>query len=222
MNYNIDEIKKKLDSVDTVFFDLDGTLIDTEKLFLRFWKEGAKYCGYELSDVEALNMRSIWPEGGEEYLTKVSGGILDYKKVKIKRIEFMNEYLKTHPIEIKENAIELLTKLKKENKQIYIVSSRKTEETVEIMNQFHFAHLIDNVLSAKDVKRGKPFPDVYLKAASLVHKDPKDIVVFEDSPNGSLAANRAGCFTVFVEDLTEYTPDMTYIDGAINNFKVLL
>ena len=43
----------------TVFFDLDGVLLDTEPLYRRFWKEAANKCAYELSDEEALSLRSL-------------------------------------------------------------------------------------------------------------------------------------------------------------------
>jgi DNA helicase-2/ATP-dependent DNA helicase PcrA len=81
---------------------------------------------------------------------------------------------------------------------------------------------IDGVISAKDVKRGKPFPDVYLYACEITKTNPNDVVVFEDSPNGLMSSSAAGCFTVMVEDLTPFEKDMNYVDSAVSSLIELL
>ena len=81
-NFNVKELKDKLNKIDTIFFDLDGTIIDTEPLYFRFWKEASKLNGYELSDSEALGMRSRDSNNATNYLRDLSDGILIYQKVK--------------------------------------------------------------------------------------------------------------------------------------------
>lgn len=78
------------------------------------------------------------------------------------------------------------------------------------------------MISAKYVKRGKPYPDVYLSACLKVGISPKDVVVFEDSPNGLKSAKSAGCITVMMEDLTKYSGDLDFVDGAISCLEELL
>ncbi len=221
-NFNVKELKDKLNKIDTIFFDLDGTIIDTEPLYFRFWKEASKLNGYELSDSEALGMRSRDSNNATNYLKDLSDGILIYQKVKQDRIRLMNEYLKDHPIELKEGAIDFLNKLNKENKKLYIVTANAYEKANNILESLDLKKYFIDVISAKDVKRGKPFPDVYLKAAELINKEPKDVIVFEDSPNGLLSSYRAGCYTVMVEDMSEYTSEIDYVDAAIVSFKELL
>ena len=222
MEFNVDIIKRKIEEVDSIIFDLDGTLIDTEKLYLRFWCEASKYYGYELTKEQGLGLRSRERLSGKEYLTYVSGGILDYDLTRNKRIELMNEYLKDHDIEIKEGAVELLTYLKDKNKKLYIVSANTIEKSTNILTKLNLIQFFDGIISAKNSKRGKPFPDPFLDALILIKKKPEEVIVFEDSPNGLLSSSRAGCFTVMVEDLTPYTSDMSYVDGAISSLKSLL
>ena len=50
-----------------------------------------------------------------------------------------------------------------------------------------------------EVERPKPFPDIYLKAAALLGKQPQDCIVFEDSPPGAEAGIAAGMRVVGVE-----------------------
>ena len=222
MVLNINELKKKISTSEVLFFDLDGTLIDTEPLYFRFWREASKFYGYELSKDEALNMRSLDKNTAIEYLSKVSGGLLDYYKVKEKRVELMSEYLATHPIILKPGAIELLNKYRNECKRVYIVTANTVEKAERIISSLGFMNLIDGIISAKDVKRGKPYPDVYVYASEYVGINPKNIIVFEDSPNGLKSSFNAGCFTVMVEDLTPYTNDMDYVDAFVSNLTQLL
>ena len=115
---NIDELKNKIKETKCFFFDLDGTLIDTEKVYFKYWKIASKLYGYELSDEEALNVRSLDGRIGKAFIEEISGGILDYTSVRNKRIEMMNEYFLTHPIEVKPYAIEFLELLRRSNKKI--------------------------------------------------------------------------------------------------------
>lgn len=222
MSKNVELIKQKLNEADVIFFDLDGTLIDTEHLYFRFWKEACAFFGYEMSDEEALSMRSRDSQSGMEYLDKISKGKLDYYRVKEKRIELMSLFLKTHPIKMKDGARELLRKLRKENKKLYVVTANTVEKATRIITSLRLQIYFEKVISAKDVKRGKPFPDVYIEGAKSIGVNPKDIVVFEDSPNGLKSSYSAGCFTIMAEDLTPYTEDMDYVDGAVSSLEELL
>ena len=204
MSYNLDLIKEKIKNTKVLFFDLDGTLIDTEHLYFRFWKEACRYYGYEISDNDALSMRSREKKSAEEFLSKISDGLLDYETTRNKRIELMNKYLSTHPIQLKNGAIEILKLYKSQNKQIYIVTANTIEKHGAIR------------------KRGSPFPDVYLYACEITKTKPNEVVVFEDAPNGLMSSSAAGCYTVMVEDLTPFEKEMNYVDGAISSLIELL
>ena len=58
------------------------------------------------------------------------------------------------------------------------------------------------------VKRGKPFPDVYLSALERVHANKDEVIVFEDSPNGIRSAYNAGLKVIFIEDLSPYDEEI--------------
>ena len=218
MDYQINKIKEKLRQLDTVFFDLDGTLIDTEKIYYRFWGEASEYYGYQLNREERLAMRSRDSKITAEFF-KSKG--LDYQIVKAKRIELMDKYLFTHPIKLKKGVVPFLKSLKEQNKRLFIVSANTVEKSRNILKGLNIEEYFTDVFSSKDVKRGKPFPDVYLKASELASRDSKDVIVFEDSPNGLISAHEAGCFTIMVEDIDTFTKKEEYIDSAIVDFDSL-
>ena len=70
-------------------------------------------------------------------------------------------------------------------------------EKIGVRNQF------DKIVSAKQVKHGKPAPDVYLYACEQIGEEPSNCIAVEDSPNGIKAAYAAGCKPVMVPDLTQ-------------------
>ena len=220
--YNLEKLRNKINECSIIFFDLDGTLIDTEPLYFRFWKEACLFYGFVLKDEDALKFRSWEKESASEYLTKISNGKLDYSTVRKKRIELMNKYLLTHQIRLKSGAIDCLNYLYQKEKKIYIVTANEVNKAKNIIDSLGFLHLIEGIISAKDVKRGKPFPYVYLKACEMVNKKPNEVVVFEDSPNGLMSSNAAGCFTVMVEDLSAYQEDMDYVDAVLTSLDELI
>lgn len=222
MSYNIEKIRQKINECETIFFDLDGTLIDTEPLYFRFWKESALFYGYEMSDQEALDMRSRDKEASIEALRKISNGLLEYEAVKAKRIELMDAYLANHPIKIKSGVVEFLEKLQSENKKLYIVTANTVQKASNIIKSLNLDRYFIDIISAKDVKRGKPYPYVYLKACEIVKIKSSDVVVFEDSPNGLKSSHYAGCFTIMVEDMSPFSEEMDYVDGAIKSFEEIL
>ena len=219
---NLSEILEKINAVDVLFFDLDGTVIDTEHLYFRFWKEACAYYGFTMSDEQALAMRSRDRGSAKEFIERISGGKLDYVKTREKRTELMNEYFKTHKYEIKPGIIEFLYKSRVNGKKLYIVTANTVEKTERILEAISLTKCFDGIISARDAVRGKPFPFVYLEACQQVNKSPSEVVVFEDSPNGLMSSFSAGCFSVMIEDMTPYNDDLEYVDGVIESFEQLL
>nr|MCR5185436.1 HAD family phosphatase [Bacilli bacterium] len=156
------KLKERIANTDYLFFDLDGTLIDTEPLYQRFWKEASKYYGYELSDEEELTFRSLDAYLGAIKIKEYSHGLLDYDQVKEMRIALMKEYFSNHEIIVKKDAIKFLKTLKEAGKHIFIVTANKVEKANNILLQTKLMPYVEGVISAKDVKRGKPYPDVFL------------------------------------------------------------
>jgi len=74
----------------------------------------------------------------------------------------------------------------------------------------------DVVVDGHQVKRPKPFPDIYLRTASLLSIDPKNCIVFEDSPAGIAAARAAGTRVVGV---TSHSAQLPQVDLLIQNFS---
>ena len=86
--------------MDTIIFDMDGTLIDTEKYYRIFWPKALKVFGYNMTDEQALTMRSLGRPFAEQHLKEMFGEKIDYNVVKAKRKELMVKCLDEIGIEL--------------------------------------------------------------------------------------------------------------------------
>ncbi len=195
--------------VSTVLFDMDGTLIDTEKIYRICWPAALKALGYHMTDEQALSMRSLGRPFAIAWLKELFGDELDYNEVRAKRNEIMSEYISRHGIEAKPGAERLLSFLKENGIKSAVVTATAIERTEEYLKRLGLIDYFDSVISASMVKEGKPSPDVYLYACKRLGVAPWDSLAVEDAPNGILSAWRAGCRVVMVPDQTEPDEELT-------------
>lgn len=186
-----------------VIFDMDGLLLDTEKLLIRFWIQAANEAGFPMTLEHALSIRSLHRSYAVPYLQGLFGESFDYFKIRSRRMELMSEYLSTHPLEIKDGAAALLDFLNENKILTAIATATDYERTRDYLTRVGIFERFDRIVCATMVERGKPSPDIYLYAAEQLGLEPRECMALEDSPNGVKSAASAGCRTVMIPDLTE-------------------
>lgn len=196
----VNEDLKKRAAIKGVLFDMDGVVLDTEKLYTRFWQEAAQYYGYPMTKEQALGMRSLNRGVGEAKLKSYFGEGVDYDQVRNKRMELMDAFIAIEGVELKPGIVELLDYLDAKGIKRAIATSSPLERTQKYLSQWNLVNRFDALISGYMVEKGKPEPDIYLYAASQLGLKPNECMVLEDSPTGILAAYRAGCVPVMVPD----------------------
>ncbi|MCR5742381.1 MAG: HAD family phosphatase [Lachnospiraceae bacterium] len=189
--------------VRTVLFDLDGTLIDTEKYYRRCWPMALKHFGYDMSDEQALSMRSLGRPFAPKHLKEMFGEDIDYISVRDYRKILMNEMLENDGIELKSGALKLLTWLRDNGYRAGVATATDLIRTEKYLREVEIFDYFTDIISATQVAEGKPSPDIYLYACEKLGVTPGEVIAVEDSPNGVLSAYRAGCKVVMVPDQTE-------------------
>ena len=186
-----------------VLFDMDGLVLDTEKLYCRFWAEAGRFCGFPMTMEHALAMRSLGAGPGEEKLQSFFGPTAHYTTIRKKRIELMDAHIAEHGIEVKPGIYELLDALDARGIPAAITSSSSQEIIRRHLEEHNLYHRFAKICSGHDVPNGKPAPDIYLHGAASLGLLPENCLALEDSPTGILAAYRAGCVAVMVPDLDQ-------------------
>ena len=186
-----------------VLFDMDGLVLDSEKLFCHFWAEAARCYGFPMTFAQGMGMRSLGRQKAQEKLYSYFGPEADYDKIRNKRIELMESYIGSHGVDLKAGIRELLDYMDKHGIPGAITSS----SPVERIRKYLAFHGLDSrfaaLCSGHDVPRGKPEPDIYLHGAAQLGLRPEECLALEDSPAGILSACRAGCISVMVPDLDQ-------------------
>lgn len=183
-----------------VLFDMDGLVLDTEKLYTRFWMEAAQALGYPMTRQQALGMRSLSKAAGQAQLERYFGPGVSHARIRAERIVRMEAFIDRYGVEPKPGIDQLLNYLKAKGIATAITTSSPMERIHRYLGPLGLDTRFDRLCSGYDVPNGKPEPDIYLYGAASVGLKPEECLALEDSPAGIESAYRAGCVPVMIPD----------------------
>jgi HAD superfamily hydrolase (TIGR01509 family) len=194
-------------NIQGVLFDMDGVVIDSERLFARFWMASAADLGFPMTYEQALQLRSLRREQGIEKMLAFFGPAANFDEIRAHRIELMEAHIAQYGVDEKPGIRPLLALLKEQGIPCAITSSSALAVIRERLGRLGILEDFTALCSGKDVPNGKPAPDIYLHGAASLGLRPEECLALEDAPTGILAAHRAGCVTVMVPDLDQPDED---------------
>lgn len=183
-----------------VVFDLDGTLLDTEKLYRRFWVEAARQMGYPMEDRHALMIRSMAADMAEPLLKREVCLDFDYHAVRALRRKIMEEYIDENGVEPKPGLLPMIRDLQRMHVRIALATATPEARARKYLRMVGVEDAFDAVACAEMVAHGKPAPDVYLLAAQKLNLPPEELLGVEDSPSGVKSAHAAGMTVAMIPD----------------------
>ena len=189
-------------------FDMDGLMLDTEKLLVRFWRQAASEYGYDMTDEDVFGIRSLSRKYSVPRLKERFGQEFPFEEVRSRRIKLMNDFIDQNGFEVKRGLFELLSYLKDSGKSIAVATATARDRATDYLRRINALDYFDAVICGDMVTNGKPEPDIYITAANELGIPCDECAAFEDSPNGVLSAYRAGCQVIMIPDLTQPTEEI--------------
>jgi hypothetical protein len=187
-----------------VFFDMDGLFVDSEPQWLIAETELMAEFGYTwTTDDQNFCLGGPLSRVGQ-YMFEKSGKVESAEFFTVSIIEKMTQRLSAG-VPVLPGAIELLLDLKKNNVPTALVSASPRVLVDAVLSSIP-DHTFDFSLSADDVKKPKPHPEAYLKAADKLGVKIADCLILEDSPTGIKAATSSGAFTIGVPHFVHVEP----------------
>ena len=192
-------------NVGAVLLDMDGTLLDTEKIYFDSLVAALHAHGYG-DDAIALCQAMVGLPGPacEAILLDRYGERFPLADITRAYIANRDRFMKAG-LPLKPGTLELLDGLAAADCPMAIVTSSSRRSAERHLTLAGIRARFDTVLTLDDVTRGKPSPDLYLLAAARIGHAPEACVAVEDSNHGVAASHAAGAITLMVPDMTPPT-----------------
>ncbi len=210
----------------SVIFDMDGTLLDTQRIGIPAWNYAGENQGFQNAGRYIPDVCGTNENGWTKFL---------YDKFpQIDKVRFKSdarEYIvKNLVVRFKPGAKELLDYLKKKGVKIGLASGTSRQSVEHHLKAVDISDIFDVTVCGTEVENGKPAPDVFLKTAELMGAEAETCYVFEDSENGIRAAAAAGMKPIGIADIKPFckeVKDVMYCEledmfAAIDMFEKML
>lgn len=188
----------------SAIFDMDGTLIDTQKVYIDAWEIAGRNQGIEGLGGIIKYVCGLKHEDSLKFAKNL------YPTLDTERLfaEYMPYAQANKRVELLPGVTELLDFLYARGIKMAIASSSPMSEIKENVERLGLSKYFSAFVSGYDVKNGKPAPDVFLAAAEKLGTPPDECFVFEDSPNGVRAAYNAGMKCFGIPDVALFTDEV--------------
>lgn len=206
-----------------VIFDMDGTMFDTEPLSAQAWIRSGEKHGYPITIEMVTTFCGKTITAIEQMLRDIFGEDIEAEKISQGRQEFYRQIITEDVIPHKEGLLELLEFLKREGIPAAVSTSTDKATAEIVIRRAGVYDYFTEFVFGDMVERSKPAPDIFLKAAEAIGRNPEECLVVEDSPAGVLAGKAMGGHTILIPDVAVVTEDVKKgISAEMNNLHEVI
>jgi beta-phosphoglucomutase-like phosphatase (HAD superfamily) len=186
--------------IKAVIFDMDGLILDSERLSFLGWKNVEKSFDIEVSSEIYIETIGKNKEEIKDIFISYFSSDLDFERLYKKREKFIKNEIKKGFNLMKAGLNELLSFLSEKNIKKIIASSANKNRIKYMCKTAKILENFDVIVSGQDIKKGKPAPDIFNLAVKKSSFSKDECIVLEDSMNGVKAALSAGIKTIHIPD----------------------
>lgn len=190
-----------------VIFDMDGLMLDTERMARKAWKRALSEEGFSIDDAEYLRLIGRTVQDAEMILKEVFGNGLPFQQIFDQRQAYYDLDIEQNGIPVKPGLLELFDYLEAKQITKAVASSTPCWFAVRKLAHVGIEKRFCTIVCGDMVERGKPAPDLFLETARRINMPPEQCVVLEDSEAGIQAAYSAGMVPIMVPDLKPPSAD---------------
>ncbi|MDR1353379.1 MAG: HAD family phosphatase [Treponema sp.] len=210
-----------------VIFDMDGLMLDTERPVVAAWERAAGELGWRLTEEVLAGTIGVDEEATRKVMVGSYGQDFPYEAVREELGRVYTEDAERNGIALRPGLLALFEYLNSLGVPMAVATSSSRDIALWKLEMAGIRDLFPLLVCGDEVRRGKPAPDIFLKAAELLGKKPGECLGFEDSPAGLRALDAAGIKSVFIKDMVEPPPEvlaavwlrLNSLDEAVPLFK---
>ena len=205
--------------IKTIIFDVDGTLLDTEKIYMKAWAEAARAHGFEIPQEALLKTRAVNAKVAKATFQEYCGKDFPYDLLRIERVSIAEQMIETASVDslLKPHVHQVLGWLQYNGFLIAAASSTNYKTTVEHLQHAGLYDYFSVIVGGDMVTKGKPEPDIFLMAAELAHSTASECIVVGDSPADVFAASAAQMTVYLIPDQVPANPQTTALAKQVLN-----
>lgn len=196
-----------------VIFDLDGTLVASETIYRDAWRLAARDLAVEMPDELYARLIGL---NRQDTIGQLAEIWTEYPKAErfVDRSQHHYDSLVLRQGHVLRPGVRaLLDHLVRQNIPLAVATSSARQLALDTLAAVSLCDYFQAVVGGDEIANGKPHPEIYLKAATHLGREPATCVAFEDSVTGATAALRAGMTVVFVPEL--HTPAHDQLTSVI-------
>lgn len=194
--------------VSGIIFDMDGVLIDSERQSNEGWLWAAGQLGVDMPMWLIDSFKGAPAELCCKFFDDYYKGVIDYWEAKELRTQHVYKIRETEGIPVKKGVKDIFEYIRNYGLKCAVATSTRRESAEKTLHEIGVWDYLDAVVYGDEVERGKPEPDIFLRAAKAIGVNPSEAVVVEDSINGIKAGYAAGMRVVHIPDTIAIDDDI--------------
>lgn len=195
--------------ITAILFDMDGLMIDTERMAQRAWQRAGAEFGFTLPDELYLQAVGRTAKATEALFRTGLGADFPFEAVYARKQHYLYTAIEEEGIPTKPGLGELLDLVDQQGIAKAVATSTARALAIKKLTAARLLNRFDTMVCGDEVAQGKPAPDIFLAAAAKLGVAPAHCLVLEDSSAGIQAAHAAGMRAVWVPDLIQPSPAIT-------------